>query len=143
MPPVRGNGAIIVIALTMACGLVACSAENNQAPAPVAADEPDLGARLYGQNCVPCHHEDGKGLPGVYPSLAQSPVANGDAAELIRWVLAGKRPANMPAGRYSTQMLRFGALKDADAAALLSYVRTHFGNSSAPLDAASVAAARQ
>jgi mono/diheme cytochrome c family protein len=104
--------------------------------------DPDLGAKLYGQNCVPCHREDGKGISSVYPSLSQSPVANGDPAELVRWVLAGKRPASMPAGRYSTQMLQFGWMKDADAAALLSYVRSHFGNSSPPIDAATVAAAR-
>jgi mono/diheme cytochrome c family protein len=78
----------------------------------------------------------------VYPSLAQSPVANGDPAELIGWVLAGKRPPSMPAGRYSTQMLQFGWMKDSDAAAVLSYVRSHFGNSSPPLDAAAVAKAR-
>jgi mono/diheme cytochrome c family protein len=69
-------------------------------------------------------------------------VANGDPAELVRWVLAGKRPASMPAGRYATQMLQFGWMKDQQAAAVLSYVRAHFGNSAPPLDAAAVAAAR-
>ena len=96
----------IPIVVTLICSLSACSGDKNETPAPAAADVADLGARLYGQNCVPCHREDGKGIPGVYPSLSQSPVANGDPAELIRWVLAGKRPASMPAGRYATQMLQ-------------------------------------
>ncbi len=78
----------------------------------------------------------------MYPSLAQSPVANGDPTELVRWVLTGKRPASMPAGRYSTQMLQFGWMNDSQAAAVLSYVRSHLGNSAPPLDAATVAAAR-
>jgi mono/diheme cytochrome c family protein len=133
----------ILSAVTLTCGLSACSGDKNETAAPSAAQAADLGAGLYAQNCVPCHREDGKGIPGVYPSLSQSRVANGDAAELIRWVLAGQRPASMPAGRYSTQMLQFGSLKDPDAAALLTYVRSHFGNSSPPVDAATVAAVRQ
>jgi hypothetical protein len=44
----------------------------------------------------------------------------------------------MPAGRYSTQMLQFGWMKPADAAALFSYLRSHFGNSAAPVDAETV-----
>ena len=133
------------IAATLTCGLSACSGGKNEASevaAPAAAEYVDAGAKLYSRNCVPCHREDGKGIPGVYPSLSRSPVANGDAAELVGWVLAGKRPSAMPAGRYSTQMLQFGWMKDPDAAALLSYVRSHFGNASPPVDAATVAAAR-
>jgi len=75
----------------------------------------------------------------VYPSLTASPVVLGDPAELARWVVKGQRPASMPAGRYSTQMLQFGWMQSADAAALLSYVRSNFGNSAPPVDAAAVA----
>ena len=105
-------------------------------PAPVS------GGRLYAQNCVPCHRDDGRGVAGVYPSLAGSPVVNGDPVELARWVLNGERPASMPAGRYPAQMMRFAWLKDADAALLLSHVRGSFGNHAAPLDAATIARAR-
>jgi len=65
----------------------------------------------------------------------------GDPAELARWVVKGQRPASMPAGRYSTQMLQFAWMKPADAAALLSYLRSSFGNSASPVDAATVAQA--
>jgi mono/diheme cytochrome c family protein len=131
-----------------AIGLCACSGESgNTAAGSVAASaaagtNAELGAKIYSQNCVPCHRDDGSGVPSVYPSLAQSPVVNGDAKQLTQWVLSGKRPPSMPAGRYSTQMLLFGWLKDADAAALLTYVRSNFGNASPPVDAAAVAAAR-
>ena len=47
----------------------------------------------------------------------------------------------LPAGRYSTQMLSFGWMKPADAAALFSYLRSNFVNSAAPVDAATVAQA--
>jgi hypothetical protein len=39
-------------------------------------------------------------------------------------------------------MLQFAWMKDQDAAAVLSYIRSHFGNSAQPVDAAAVAAAR-
>ena len=47
----------------------------------------------------------------------------------------------MPVGRYPTQMLQFGWMKPADAAALFSYLRSNFGNSAPPVDAAAVAGA--
>ena len=100
-----------------------------------------LGERIYSGNCVPCHQQNGAGIPGVYPSLAGSAVVTGDPVELARWVMQGQRPHSMPAGRYSTQMLQFGWMKPADAAALFSYLRSNFGNSAGPVNAATVAKA--
>jgi mono/diheme cytochrome c family protein len=139
--------------LALAGALAACSAgtpgasqADSGSPPPAAGVLPvnggpsagEAGARIYGGNCVPCHQENGAGIPGVYPSLAGSPVVLGDPAELALWVLRGQRPASIPAGRYSTQMLQFGWMKPADSAALFSYVRSNFGNSAAPVDAAAV-----
>ncbi len=99
----------------------------------------ELGARIYNGNCVPCHQQNGAGIPGVYPGLTGSPVVVGDPAALTLWVIKGQRPASMPAGRYSTLMLQFGWLKPADAAALFSFLRSNFGNSAPPVDADTVA----
>jgi mono/diheme cytochrome c family protein len=136
---VRACGARAILAMGLA--MTACSPQGggSSAAAPTPAD---LGARLYAQNCVPCHREDGAGLPTVYPALAGSPVVQGEPLQLAQWVLSGKRPPTMPAGRYSTQMLLFGWMKDTDAAALLTYVRSHFGNDAPAVDAATVAKAR-
>jgi mono/diheme cytochrome c family protein len=102
----------------------------------------DRGAQLYAQNCVPCHREDGAGIPNVYPSLAGSKAVLGDPKALAQWVLNQKRPDTIPAGRYAGQMLMFSWMKDADAAAVLTYIRSHFGNAAPPVDAATVAEAR-
>jgi mono/diheme cytochrome c family protein len=141
--------------LLLAGVLAACSAKkkpgepqaSSGAPAATAAaaasnagpTAAEVGARIYSGNCVPCHQQTGMGISGVYPSLAGSPVVLGDPAELARWVIKGQRPPTMPAGRYPTQMLQFGWMKPADAAALFSYLRSSFGNSAAPVDAAAVA----
>jgi mono/diheme cytochrome c family protein len=128
---------------------VALAQGCSQQPAPTSEagatpkSSTDRGAELYSQNCVACHREQGEGLPTVYPGLAGSAAVLGDPIELAQWVLSQKRPASIPAGRYPTQMLLFGWMKDADAAALLTYIRTHFGNSAPPVDAATVAKARE
>ena len=134
--------------------LCACSPQSSNSTAvPAAAPTPgtaaatgdasiaQAGARIYDGNCVPCHQQNGAGIRGVYPGLGGSPVVNGDPATLALWVIKGQRPASMPAGRYSTQMMLFGWMKPADAAALFSYLRSNFGNSAPPVDAATVARA--
>jgi mono/diheme cytochrome c family protein len=92
---------------------------------------------------VPCHHENGEGVPKVFPTLSGSSAVLGDPIELAQWVLSQKRPASIPAGRYPTQMLLFGWMSDSDAAAVLTYIRTHFGNSAAAVDAATIAKSRE
>jgi mono/diheme cytochrome c family protein len=144
---------LTILALTGA--LAACSGNTpgaaqamSGAQAPAAAapagngastTAAEVGARIYSGNCVPCHQPTGSGIPGVYPSLAGSAVVIGDPAELALWVIKGQRPAAMPVGRYPTQMLQFGWMKPADAAALFTYLRSNFGNSAPPVDAAAVA----
>jgi mono/diheme cytochrome c family protein len=124
--------------------LGACQQSNPGPGAGAAAGSgADRGAALYAQNCVPCHHENGVGVPKVFPSLSGSPAVLGDPTELAQWVLSQKRPASIPAGRYPTQMLLFGWMNNEDAAALLTYIRSHFGNSAPPVDAALIAKSRE
>lgn len=127
--------------LWICLGFAACSQQPSDANRAAAHSE-DRGAQIYLQNCVPCHREDGRGVRNVYPSLAGSPAVLGDPGALARWILSQKRPDSIPAGRYPTQMLPFGWMKDPDVAALLSYIRSSFGNSAPPVDADMVAHAR-
>jgi mono/diheme cytochrome c family protein len=126
--------------------IVACSSSSNPTGSESTATMPnpaDRGEVLYQQNCAPCHREKGEGVPNVYPGLLGSAAVRGDPIELAQWVLSQKRPATIPAGRYPTQMLLFGWMKDQDAAALLTYIRSNFGNSAPPVDAAMIARARE
>lgn len=41
------------------------------------------GADLFSANCASCHQEDGKGVPGAFPAIANSPVIKGGDLELI------------------------------------------------------------
>jgi cytochrome c6 len=125
----HGYLALLLAALSM--GLAACSQQE-----PVGG-----GERIYSGSCAACHQANGEGIPGFYPSLKGSAVVLGDPKALARWVIKGERPAGMPAGRYQTKMLQFGWLHNEDAAALLSFVRSSFGNAAPAVDAATVAQA--
>jgi mono/diheme cytochrome c family protein len=98
--------------------------------APGKASQSDPGARVYGMNCLSCHQKDGHGLTPAQPSLAGSPTANGDPEVLIRWVLFGERPATLVRHDTPLVMPQFTWLKDEDIAAVLTYIRSNFGNSS-------------
>lgn len=137
---------LCVIALAQACSQQSAGTNDAADAAATSAatrSAAGRGAELYAQNCVACHRENGEGVPTVYPSLAGSAAVLGDPVDLTQWVLSQKRPASIPAGRYATQMLLFGWMKDADAAALLTYIRSSFGNAAPPIDAATVAKARE
>ena len=97
---------------------------------PVAADDDhgfskgerfgeQTGEALYRSICQGCHMADGRGAAGagVYPALAAN-VRLTNAVYPLAVVLNGRR--NMPA---------FAAvLDDAQVAAVVTYVRSHFGN---------------
>jgi mono/diheme cytochrome c family protein len=136
-------GRLVPLGVVVVLG--ACQQSNPSASSSPGAPGggADRGAVLYAQNCVPCHRENGEGVPKVFPSLGASPAVVGDPVELAAWVLSQKRPASIPPGRYPTQMLLFGWMSDPDAAALLTYIRSHFGNSAPPVDAAIIAKSRE
>ena len=131
MPPEAHCRARYAVLLALPGVLAGCS--PGAPPAPGRA-----GADLYNGNCAACHQQDARGIPGVYPSLTGSPVVLGDPAAFALWVVKGRRPQSMPAGRYGTAMPQFGWMKDADVAALLTYLRTHFGNGAPPVPPAAL-----
>jgi mono/diheme cytochrome c family protein len=124
----------IAMLLIVACGALAGCSAGTSTPS-----QADTGARIYNGNCISCHQPDARGIPGVYPSLVGSPVVLGDPSVLALWVVRGRRPPSMPAGRYPTTMMQFGWMNAQDAAALLTYLRSSYGNEAPPVDAPLVA----
>jgi cytochrome c oxidase subunit 2 len=79
------------------------------------------GESVYAGNCAACHGPTGAGIPGVFPAIANSPIATGDAAEHVNVVMNGRSGTAMAA--YKTQ------LSDVDLAAVITFERNSFGNS--------------
>jgi mono/diheme cytochrome c family protein len=77
------------------------------------------GEAIYRAICQGCHMPDGQGAigAGAYPALAANPNLEVPAYP-IAFVLNGRK-AMLPFGRM---------LNDEQVAAVVNYVRTHFGN---------------
>ncbi|MGL5002779.1 MAG: cytochrome c oxidase subunit II, partial [Casimicrobium sp.] len=74
--------------------------------------------------CIGCHGPAGKGVPGQFPALDGSKIANGPTADLIALLLNGKP---------GTAMASFKHLSDKDLASVSDYVRNAWGNKAADL----------
>lgn len=113
-------------------------------PATASAGGAVDGAQIFAAQCVACHQATGAGLPGVFPPLAGSEWVAGKEALAINILLHGiSGKLTVKDVSYNGQMPNFGAkLNDNEIAAVLTYVRTSFGNSAGKVDAAAVKAAR-
>ena len=92
------------------------------------------GAAVYAANCVACHQDSGKGVPGAFPALDGSKVVNGPKGDQIAMLLNGKNA--MPSWK---------TLSDTEIAAVITYTRNHWSNKAGQnmVQAAEVLAARK
>ncbi len=107
---------------------VPTSAKSKSVPSP--AGQSAEGAMLYRRQCEQCHGPNGEGRQGAYPALAGSRAVNADVpVNLVQAVLRGgfapatagnPRPFGMPPFAQT--------LSDREIAAVLSYVRSAWGN---------------
>jgi len=115
-------GALSALA-TPALAQTAIQTTSKQIAAPMLSTGTGLaereGAELYANICQACHMPDGKGATGAgtYPSLAGDSNLAGSSYP-IHIVINGKR-AMPPFGKM---------MGDEQIAAVVNYVRTHFGN---------------
>lgn len=102
------------------------------------------GAQLYTSHCLACHQATGQGLPGVFPPLAGSEWVDGKASTMIQIVLHGINGSlTVKGATYKGQMPTFkDQLNDAEIAAVISHVRTSFGNSAGKVTVDEVKAER-
>ncbi len=79
------------------------------------------GEGVYQSNCMSCHQKSGQGIPGMFPAIAGSEIAQGDINTHIETVLNGVGDSAMRG--FS------GKLSDTDLAAVITFQRNAFGNS--------------
>ena len=103
----------------------------------------DFGKRLF-SNCMSCHQANGRGLPPVYPPLRASEIVLGDPSTLVKILLYGLEGKIEVDGQSYNQVMPAAPVKsDDEIAAVLSYVRSAWGNNAGPVDAALVAKIRE
>jgi mono/diheme cytochrome c family protein len=108
-------------------------------------DVKQRGALLYLDNCAACHRPDGRGYEGVFPSLAGNPVVAADnPLSLVSVVLLGSMTSRTATTPAQFAMPAFAwRLTDQDAADIISFIRSSWGNDAKPIDAPKVAALRR
>ena len=80
-----------------------------------------VGEKVYQANCMSCHQAEGQGIPGMFPAIAGSEVATGSIDQHVDTVMNGIEGSMM--SKFSD------VLSDADIAAVITYQRNAFGNS--------------
>ncbi|GAB4530327.1 MAG: hypothetical protein Tsb0010_12060 [Parvularculaceae bacterium] len=100
------------------------------------------GQAAYNANCLSCHQTDGRGVPGVFPDLTESPLLAGEAGPLLRYMLYQEKPEGFEGSGGFAAMPQFDYLDDATLAALLTFAREEFAGGAGAIGAEDVAAAR-
>lgn len=102
------------------------------------------GAAVFAARCVACHQATGTGVPGAFPPLAGSNWVNGRDTTLIQILLHGiQGPLTVNGASYNGTMPTFGTqLSDAEIAAVLTHVRSQWGNKTGPVSTAQVTTQR-
>lgn len=120
------------------------AAGSSEAP-PVREGGAVDGAVLFSQTCASCHGSEGRGVAGVFPPLAGSAWVTGDKDVPIRIVLNGLRgPIEVQGAAFDGLMPAFRArLSDEELAAILTYLRTSWGNQAPATSAADVRSVRE
>jgi mono/diheme cytochrome c family protein len=117
--PRRGIATFAAIALGICAGGTAATAQSTDFLSTTTRYPEQSGEALYHAICQGCHMPDARGATGAgtYPPLAGDAKLEA-AGYAVLVVMQGEK--GMPAFGY--------ALSDEQIAAVVNYVRTHFGN---------------
>ena len=83
---------------------------------------------MYKANCAACHQLAGQGVTGAFPPLAKSDFLMADRTRAISVVMHGRSGAITVNGTQYNGVMPSLQLSNTDIAAVLSYVRSTFGN---------------
>ena len=102
------------------------------------------GASVFANRCAACHQATGQGLPGAFPPLAGSEYVFGEEERVVRIVLRGlSGPVTVKGQTFNGVMPAWAdQLSDAEIAAVLTYVRSSWGNRAEAITAEKVAQER-
>ena len=106
------------------------SSKHNQTASSPSAKVLSLGAKIYDEHCVQCHQSQGQGVPGAYPALANNrAVLLKDPTNLVQSVLYGGYPVSTALNPRPFGMPPYIlTLEDREIAAVLTHLRTQWGN---------------
>lgn len=102
------------------------------------------GEAVFNATCKNCHQQNGQGLPGVYPPLAQSDFLAANTQKVIDIVVHGLNGEITVNGKvYNLDMPAQTQLTDEQVADVLNFVRNSWGNKGKMVTIAQVKAGRK
>ena len=114
--------------------------ENGDKPLSADTGTMSAGNAIYRDQCSACHGIEGKGIPNLFPSVANSSMARSkDPTTAIRIVLRGARSVGTNDEPTAPGMPSYGwQLDDGQVAAVLNYIRNSWGGAAPAIDARGV-----
>lgn len=135
-----GTGSHLAFA-TRQPGIAAAAADQSAAAVanPIAA-----GEAVYVKNCQVCHQGQGQGMAGAFPPVVGSEWVTGSPVTVVRILMHGLQgPLEVAGATYNGAMPAWeGVLKDAEIAAVATYIRQMEGNDASAVPPALVDATR-
>ena len=102
------------------------------------------GKQLFGAKCAACHQGSGLGVAGVFPPVAASEWVLGDEKILTNILLHGVNGEMIVKGnKYNGAMPAWKSLSDDELAAVLTYIRSDWGNAAPPIKAETIKSQRE
>ena len=160
MPPPRHTGvppilyaAVALVLLFTVWGFFSLSPRaelvlQRLEPAPTASsgavipNTAKLGEEVYTLNCASCHKADGKGVPAAIPFLAGNPSLKDPNGVLATVIKGASGPLTVNGQTFNGVMPGFARLSDEEIAAVVSHIRTSWGNTFGKVTPAQVPAHR-
>ncbi|WP_295899121.1 copper-containing nitrite reductase [uncultured Bdellovibrio sp.] len=87
------------------------------------------GKRIFESSCFACHQANGQGVPGAFPPLAKSDFLNNNKDKAISAVVHGLEGKITVNGKEYNSIMPAQVLSDEEAANVLNYVYSAWGNS--------------
>ena len=86
------------------------------------------GKELFDRTCYACHQSEGQGIPNAFPPLAKSDYLNANPDRAIGAVLHGLSGGITVNGKKFNNVMTSQNLTDEQAADVLTYVYSNWGN---------------
>lgn len=146
MKTVQGRSLLLIASLLVVVVTVGFNATTEIPKKHVAlSSSADDGEELYMTRCMSCHQANGDGISGVFPPLTNSEWVTGDKGRLIRLILNGMAgEVEVNGVIYTGAMPPWNTfLNDEQVAAVLTYIRSSWGNEANEVTVEEVAAVRE
>lgn len=86
------------------------------------------GKILYEERCITCHMADGKGIPSVFPPLAESDYLLKKQKEAIKAIKFGQEGEIVVNGTTYNNVMAPQGLSDVEVADVMNYILNSWGN---------------